>query len=161
MRKLRKKSVKVDEEKIMELFAQGLTASKIANITGNATASIYKVLNGLERKNCFREIRDIFCVYFLYSEDNLIYIGQTTNIFKRMLKHRENNWYNEITSIVCYSFDCSADMVFYEANEIARYKPKYNVRGKDSSISKYTIEYRCKFVYNTNGVLLSSHDRCC
>lgn len=78
-------------------------------------------------------------VYLLLNGPVPIYIGKATNIKARLLSHinnakfnpKEKLMINETTKITYNLTDSDFRALIIEANLIAKYKPKYNVRGRD------------------------------
>lgn len=74
-------------------------------------------------------------IYFFYDNDkNLLYVGKTTALPKRMSAHFSNYsmkrsvWKKTIDkeNIIIYQCPNSRDLAVYENYFIAKYKPKYN-----------------------------------
>ncbi len=76
-------------------------------------------------------------VYYCGIIENLkltpLYIGKASGIYGlhgRLSDHlSENKWY-DITHFGFVQCSSEAEALMHEANEIARFKPKYNVQGK-------------------------------
>lgn len=64
------------------------------------------------------------CVYFLISNNEVIYIGRTVNLSGRLIQHR--NWFNFDAVYLLYEFDYQAKR---EWELIETFQPKYNVHG--------------------------------
>lgn len=66
--------------------------------------------------------RNVFsAIYLLYDNDEVVYVGQTTNGLKRLLQHNDKffNKYAFIETPV-------EELEYYEDYYIMKYKPKYN-----------------------------------
>ena len=79
-------------------------------------------MNNLVFANSQNNIKLVRGIYFLFDGSNLVYIGQSENIFKRVPIHLEtkkfDNW-NYIEFV-------EDDLNILEAEFILKYKPKYN-----------------------------------
>lgn len=67
----------------------------------------------------------------LNSKDEIIYIGKTSNINKRILSHKtekkKNDWFNkEVTDIKVCQYSNRYELAIMEIYYIGKYKPKYN-----------------------------------
>ena len=79
-------------------------------------------MNNLVFANSQNNIKLVRGIYFLFDGSNLVYIGQSENIFKRVPIHLEtkkfDNW-NYIEFV-------EDDLDILEAEFILKYQPKYN-----------------------------------
>ena len=79
-------------------------------------------MNNLVFANTQNNIKLVRGIYFLFDGSNLVYIGQSENIFKRVPIHLEtkkfDNW-NYIEFV-------EDDLNILEAEFILKYQPKYN-----------------------------------
>ena len=62
-------------------------------------------------------------VYFLWDDDDLVYVGSTQVLMSRMDQHRVDKTFNRATG---YEYASMQDMMLAEALYLIRYKPKYN-----------------------------------
>lgn len=62
-------------------------------------------------------------IYFLYDNDELVYIGRSYNVFDRVSTHAVEN----IKTFNNYSYILTDDINDIEKYMIYKYKPKYNV----------------------------------
>jgi len=81
------------------------------------------------------KIPDCSCVYFLFNDVELIYIGQTKNLRGRMKTHNvankklkdDNDLFNCVYYLKVNNFD---ERLSFEKEYILMYEPKYNGDGK-------------------------------
>jgi hypothetical protein len=153
---MRKKPVKFDHQKARTLRDSGLTLEEIGKELNCATITCAKHLANYNPKS-FETTENLPLVYeFLDSKGEVIYIGQSIGISRRMLQHKhKSSFYCEIETIICYCFESFPDMAFYEAQCIINKKPKYNVKIKESVPSKHNIEPVRKLVFNIRGFKIS------
>jgi hypothetical protein len=62
-------------------------------------------------------------IYFLYDNNELVYIGKSTNIHIRINTHRKNKQFDSYSILKC----CEDDLKIYERILINKYLPKYNI----------------------------------
>lgn len=86
-------------------------------------------------------------IYFLYDdEENLIYIGKTTKLKKRLMGHLYNkleNWRKTINKSKITLFKCSnlSDLELYETYFINKYNPKHNRDKAFNQIPTFDLPY--------------------
>lgn len=69
------------------------------------------------------------CIYLLYKNDNIVYVGQTECLARRIAEHLNTN--KEFDSFVIHSFiDNQYVRLKKEEILIRKYKPKYNTTHK-------------------------------
>lgn len=81
-----------------------------------------------------KRIRDELCVYcgiyFLFKDDDIVYIGQSVNIHQRVTTHKNNQQkdFDSYSYVLCDK----EDLMMYETAYLIKFKPKYNIscRGK-------------------------------
>lgn len=73
-----------------------------------------------------------FYVYALYDEDEVVYIGQTSQLEYRLKAHGKNKDFNKYSFITCGSYD---EMIEIETNLIIELQPKYNSKVSKNHIS--------------------------
>jgi len=67
-------------------------------------------------------------IYFMFDkEDNLIYIGKSKNVLRRIIYHINHGrfWVEFIDKISCINYD-KEDLQIEEQRYISKYLPKYN-----------------------------------
>lgn len=91
-----------------------------------------------------------FYIYKMYSQDNeLLYIGKTTNIEARLNKHfskdtiKNQQWKKNVSYIDYYEFKTKVDMDIMELYYIALERPKYNKLSTDTEKPRIEIIYKC------------------
>jgi excinuclease UvrABC nuclease subunit len=94
-------------------------------------------------------LKKYYVYRFLNRNRNIIYIGRTKDIDKRIKTHFSNGHlpnkcYEETEFIEISEFSCKADTYIYEVYLISKYKPKYNTEFKDikCSIQLSDIEFK-------------------
>lgn len=89
-------------------------------------------------------------VYEFYDKyGELVYIGKTTNFCSRWSIHlRSDKPILELGKIVIRAYDSYSEASFVEAQEIAKYKPSWNVHGKEESVSQIDIQHKEIFSLN-------------
>ena len=101
----------------------------------------YKTNDEINRQN-------IIAIYFLFNDDELVYIGKTTNLKRRLIgqksldSSRGGKYFNQFRFI-----ECKIDRLdYYERRWIQRFKPKnnrclYDVRNREQGKEfKFTTE---------------------
>lgn len=62
------------------------------------------------------------CIYFLVSENEIVYVGQTLSLPNRLLSHKKNKEFDSY-----YAYECEKeDMTKLECYFIIKFNPKYN-----------------------------------
>ena len=91
-----------------------------------------------------------FYIYKMYSQDNeLLYIGKTTNIESRINQHftkdmiKNQPWKENVSYIDYYEFKTKVDMDIMELYYIALERPKYNKLSTDTEKPQIEIIYKC------------------
>lgn len=91
-----------------------------------------------------------FYIYKMYSQDNeLLYIGKTTNIESRINQHfskdtiKKQPWKENVSHIDYYEFKTKVDMDIMELYYIALERPKYNKLSTDTEKPQIEIIYIC------------------
>lgn len=70
----------------------------------------------------------MYFIYKIYSNDDLIYIGKTNNIYSRIKNHlSQQPWKKEITRLEIADCKTKIDMDIYEKYYINKLKTKYNL----------------------------------
>ena len=81
------------------------------------------------------------CVYCFLSNDIYIYVGSSQQLQQRIYKHRrDSDFFKEAKSIVVEVYSTASEMLFNEAQHIAKHKPPYNTRHIYSGVSGTVIE---------------------
>ena len=81
-------------------------------------------------------------VYFLFNNDNLIYIGKSINIFRRLNDHIKDKYFDNYSFIKCNT-EQEADKL--ELEMIIKYKPKLNIQHKTYDLDS-SIEFHLKSI---------------
>ena len=66
-----------------------------------------------------------FCVYALWDKDEIVYVGQSTQLSQRIMAHTKNKLFDSYSFFDCKSFD---EMDSIESTLIIQLQPKYNVQ---------------------------------
>lgn len=92
-----------------------------------------------------------FYVYKMYDEnEELLYIGKTTNIEARINQHfskdtiEKQSWKEDVVYIDYYEFKTKVDMDIMELYYIALERPKHNELSTDTEKPQISIIYTCK-----------------
>ena len=80
----------------------------------------YKDLNELRKIK--KSLKKLYGVYFLWSNNKLVYVGQSSNGTSRIGDHREDKAYNYFTWLTVPIWYIDSVEKFY----INKYRPKYN-----------------------------------
>ena len=62
-------------------------------------------------------------IYVLYDDEEIVYIGKSTNIYNRIQQHKKDKVFTSVKSII---FKEEGNIDLYEPYLIKKYKPKYN-----------------------------------
>ena len=90
-------------------------------------------------------------LYFLYSNNKVVYIGKSTlNITRRLIAHSEDKTFDRV-EVFCMEND--SDISIMEIYFISKYKPKYNVESNSNDyptivISNFEQMYYHKYMFN-------------
>lgn len=104
-----------------------------------------------EQSTIFTEVHNIKGIYFLYDDDELVYIGKTTySAANRLSSHMKST--KRFNKVIVYEIPNEADIAIAEICLIIEYNPKYNkdvnidesptilIKGIDNIMkNKYTI----------------------
>jgi len=72
-------------------------------------------------------LKDFYCIYYLYDEDTIVYIGKTKRPADRLMQHsKSDKIFNSISIHYCHKDELEKT----EIRLIRKYKPKYNKAGK-------------------------------
>lgn len=92
-----------------------------------------------------------FYVYKMYDEnEELLYVGKTTNIEARINQHfskdtiEKQTWKEDVAYIDYYEFKTKVDMDIMELYYIALKRPKHNELSTDTEKPQISIIYTCK-----------------
>jgi DNA polymerase-3 subunit epsilon len=144
------------------LFDYLIRLEKSGKLFENRDETLFRGLHPDFDKNQLASIPEETGVYYFLNEHNkIIYIGKSTNLYKRVLSHLSNNSSHRSMqmkeSIVTVSVDTTGSelvALLKESDEIKRYKPLYN-RSQRWSVFTYGL-----FAYtNTNGYTCFKIDR--
>ena len=78
-------------------------------------------------------------IYFLYKEDELVYIGMTTNFSSRLNSHIADDT-KEFDSYRFLDVNDNVNLNNIEEKYIRKYKPLYNVRFTEKQFNIYSYE---------------------
>ena len=98
--------------------------------------------------------KKIFVVYLLISQDEVVYVGRSTDFYGRLYKHlyhKDSPVSDEtITHIKLFYCKTKSDMDFTENYFIKKLQPKHNQRLKDQDELTFTIskieEQNCEYI---------------
>ena len=83
--------------------------------------------------NNLKEFKEYVVYYFLNNNEDILYIGRTTNYKERMRNHFMNpnilhneKWKEEVVEIKYFYLKSFQEMELYEKGMISKYTPKYN-----------------------------------
>lgn len=68
-------------------------------------------------------VQPITGIYFLFSNNELVYVGQSTDVLRRIQQHRSDKVFDEF----CFKKCLERDLDTLERNTIRFYKPRYNI----------------------------------
>lgn len=96
-------------------------------------------------------------MYYLYKfinkDNNVIYVGQTENLKKRIASHRaEKIWFNEIIKIEYHICKSKIDVDIYELYYINKYKSKYNSELLYRDNCSFELVDLCFIEYDMNNI---------
>ena len=86
--------------------------------------------------NDLHKYDEIYCVYLLIDESEIIYIGCSQNIYKRLKQHKYQKEFKHVDIIACND-ERKARRIEHEL--IFKFKPKFNTFGKDKLIPEPRI----------------------
>ena len=144
------------------LFDYLIRLEKSSKLFENKDETLFRGLHPDFDKNQLLSIPEETGVYYFLNEHHdIIYIGKSTNLHKRVLSHLSNNSSHQTMqmkeSIVTVSVDTTGSelvALLKESDEIKRYKPLYN-RAQRWSVFTFGL-----FAYtNTNGYTCFKIDR--
>jgi excinuclease UvrABC nuclease subunit len=80
-------------------------------------------------------------IYKFYNEqDEVIYIGKTTDLQMRFNAHRNTkSWWHEVSEIKYIECQDNFEMTTYERYYIRKFNPKYNVAERDCLVPRFTL----------------------
>lgn len=67
-----------------------------------------------------------YCVYFLFHNHKIVYIGKTNNIQNRIYQHKMES-IKTFTDFRCIRFPSDEEAIINEVEYIKHYLPKYNI----------------------------------
>lgn len=131
---------------------------ELSNWVGKA----YKIPRSLIKESDDRDDLQDIGVYFLFGkdpnnpDDNMVYIGQTENIFNRLKQHLDQKeFWNEVVTVISKDDNLNRAHVryleykLYEiANQVGRYKLENSSIPKSPSISEPDKAEMEEFIYN-------------
>ena len=121
----------------IDLFKYKMNLKNLENITSNIKETTIKELEKLQNK---------YGVYFLWNNDNLIYIGKSINLSERILTSiKERNMKVKVTHFSYYLTKTQADAHILEPYLITQYKPLLN---SEFVSTDYTTMFKIKFSIN-------------
>ena len=87
----------------------------------NSEQLIYKNLTSLD-------VLDVACVYLLFREYKVVYVGQSRNFYSRIQSHKKTKDFTHFRCLRCHP----QRLDYWEGKLIFEYKPEYNKRGINS-----------------------------
>lgn len=103
--------------------------------------------------------------YYVYKHldknNNIIYVGQTKNIDKRQIQHKNySKWFSEVYAIVYTELNDKLITDIYEKLYIDIHSPKYNKKDIDCKYSRFfknmeDLEFK-KYIFKNTDVILSN-----
>lgn len=85
-------------------------------------------------------------VYFLFKGDELEYIGQSINVFRRLNDHLKDKVFDNYSFVCC---DSKYDAEKLEKQLIEKYKPRLNIKFKTEDIER-SLQFHLKSIENLN-----------
>ena len=109
-------------------------------------------VNKLSKNKISIESLNNFCVYALWDNDEIVYVGQSTQLGQRIMAHTKDKLFDSYSFFDCKSFE---EMDSIESALIIQLQPKYNTQyGKGyESLAKLRSRIRKisdKHKYNSN-----------
>ena len=99
--------------------------------------TFYENPNSLEDN--FSESKDNFYLYKYVSNDNIIYIGQTNSLKRRVQQHTQDKLYNFKGEIYYTNCGSKKELDLLEAILINKYKPEFNITHKNREDLNYDL----------------------
>ena len=79
----------------------------------------------------FKDYFDSSCIYYLYCNENIVYIGQTERLMPRVVDHfRSNKLFTRFSFFSCAHVSRQQRLAF-ELRLIKKHKPHYNMIGNN------------------------------
>ncbi len=108
----------------------------------------YDVSNEVKKK-FYKGVKTPVVYIFMNKKDEILYIGKTTNFNTRWSQHiRDNNPITQVKTVVIMSYESESEASFAESQGIAYYLPKWNIHGKENTLSKTRSKWTDKVVLN-------------
>jgi len=111
------------------------------------TYSLYKVKRS-DYENKFKNHTKGINVYFLVSGNNIIYIGQTINLRKRLVNHKFDKSFGRVYIINCPEW---REATLVEHAAIAHIEPPLNYNSKKYTVEE-TFNYHVSYVPTATGI---------
>lgn len=147
----------------IELCKQGITYKVISEKLGVSVewCKIKLKIVRQQEKELWAEVKSKLpvegtsCTYIFMNNTEVLYVGSTTLILQRLYKHRSySKFFRESTHILINTHNTYSEMVFNEAQAIAKYKPQYNTIGISSKVSDMEIPSTGTVIIETSQLLL-------
>ena len=89
----------------------------------------------------FLQQRGVPCVYYFTDDLGLVtYVGSSTRMEQRFYKHKASSeFFKNSKTLTIETYSTYSEMLFNEAQHIAKHKPRYNTRGVSSEASAVEI----------------------
>ena len=90
-----------------------------------------------------------YSVYFYFINDELVYIGKTNNIAKRLTQHKTKDYldYCKVNHILFMVFDSEGDALDFERYYTRHFQPRLNISNKDCIPKSYKLPEQELFPY--------------
>ena len=106
------------------------------------------ILNELTKtKHNYNKDSVEYNVYLLYKNDEIVYVGQTTQLFIRLNTHSKTKDFDQFSYISCESYE---EMMSIESALILELQPKYNQKTGDDYISVNMFRKKVKEIAGNN-----------
>lgn len=98
-------------------------------------------------KHNYNENSVEYNVYLLYKNDEIVYVGQTTQLFIRINNHSKTKDFDQFSYISCKSYE---EMMDIETALILELQPKYNQKLSNDYISLIGFRKKVKEIAGNN-----------
>lgn len=146
------------KQQAIALRQQGLSYAEISTKLNISVDWCKRNLNTVdkERKDQWLGLKSLVpvdglnCVYLFAKHNDILYVGSSTCILQRLYKHRVGSkFYEDSTHIIVEVYSTYSEMVFNEAQLIAKHKPLNNKLGISGGVSNIEIPSLNKIIIQT------------